>query len=112
MKKLLVLGGFFLMAETAAASCSAIGCDTQVRRLYPSSLADGTVFVEPVDASSGIVNCTLRDNLFFSLKKTHPLFNQIYATLLTATVAKSNVRLRIKEGTPDCEISYVWIVSS
>lgn len=113
MKRYLVSLALFLAFDTSAiAACSSFGCDSKIHRLYPTALPGGVVFIEMTDSANGIANCTLAQDKFFSLKKTHELFDENYAMLLTATIAKSNVRVRIKEGTPDCEVSYVWILGS
>lgn len=89
-------------------ACHKIACDSTVKQLYASSAADGTVFIVPND-SLQLLNCRPVSNRYLSLKSTHPLFDQIYSMLLAAVVSKLQVRVRIVEGSTDCEVAYAWI---
>jgi len=113
MKKfsVLTIASLLLAPITALASCSSTACDTTLTKVYPSPLGGGVVYVqvsEPVTA----LNCTRVPGEFMSLKSTHPLFKESYALLLSSLQAKSPVRVRIVEGSADCEIVYVWVVAS
>jgi hypothetical protein len=109
MKKLMITLLLVAWPLMSYGSCDTKGCNTLIKRLYATGLADGRVLLQPEDDPKGIVNCSLVENTFFSLKKSHPSFNEIYAMALASTLANRPVRMRIKEGTSDCELSYMWV---
>ncbi|WP_218417931.1 hypothetical protein [Alteromonas lipotrueae] len=94
---------------TVDASCTQNSCDTSIARLYLSGTSDGRVFIEPSEVASGVVNCELAEGKFFTLYQSHPLFSEIYSTLLASKIASRSVRLRIHENTLDCKLLYIWL---
>lgn len=112
MLKALIIVISLAYCGSAFGSCTAQGCTTTVKRVYATSTAEGSVYLQPDEASLSNVNCTPAEGTFFVLKKTHPLFNEIYSMALASVMANRPVRLRIWELTPDCELAYMWVWSS
>ena len=108
--KLVLIFFAVIFAFKADAKCSQNSCDTNISRLYLTSLADGRVFVEPSDVASEIINCEMAEGKFFTLYKSHPLFREVYSTLLTAKISNRSVRLRIVENTSGCKLAYIWLM--
>lgn len=100
-----------LAATNAFAACNQNACDTTISRLYATGFDDGRIFIEP-EGDISPLNCSAVNNVFLTLKKNHPLFNEIYSMLLSATIAKSDVRVRMVENSSDCQVAYAWIVSN
>lgn len=109
MNKLLIFIAISLFANSAFASCNSTSCYTTIKRIYASGLADKTVFIEPNDSPAGIVNCTLSEGTYFTLKESHPLYSEIYSLSLAALMAKNQVLLRIVENSSDCELGYAMV---
>lgn len=97
------------MANSAFASCNSKSCTTTIERIYATGYVDGRVYIEPADDPSGKVNCTLAENTFFTLKKEHPLFSEIYSMSLATLLSKNTVILRIVENSSDCELAYAMV---
>lgn len=96
-----------LFAGLVNSECGENGCNTTIKRLYATGLGD-TVYIKIADSIEPL-NCTPRESPYLSLKLSHPLFKEIYSMMLTATVSKSPVRVRMIDNSPVCEISYAWI---
>lgn len=91
------------------ASCSPQACVTKIKRLYLTGGTSGSILVMPTEVAQGYVNCTLKEGHYLTLKNDHPLFSEIYSTLLAIKIAEKNVRIRIVEESNNCEISYIWL---
>jgi hypothetical protein len=99
-------------SRTAAANpCSGVACvNTEVQRLYPASdVNNPKVYVRPKDGGQASLTCTAVSGVYLTLKITHPLFNEIFASLLEATINAKKVTLRVKDNSPDCEILYIVV---
>lgn len=94
------------------ADCNSNGCNVSasdpIKRMYLTHLLGGQVYVE-VSSGKQNLDCILLENKFLVLKSTHLLFKETYATLLSGGGAGKNMHIRIKSGSTNCEISYVWI---
>lgn len=103
-----------IASTSAQAACNDKFCEGSandvIRILY---LSQGqNVWIE-VPAADGVnLNCNRVEGKFLSLKPSHGLFKEVYSTLLTAVSQNLKVRLRIVEGSSDCEISYVFLYNS
>jgi hypothetical protein len=100
------------VSRTAAADpCSGNFCkNTTISRLYPGGdVNDPRVFIMPKDAGQQFLNCTPVSGVYVTLKVTHPLFAESYAALLDATTNNKKVWLRVKDGSPDCELAYITV---
>ena len=91
--------------------CSGLNCAmTTVPRLYPASnVSNARVYVQPTDGGQASLDCTPISGVYLTLKASHPLFSEIYASLLEATIHDRTVTLRVKEDSADCEILYIVV---
>lgn len=99
-------------ARPAAANpCAGVTCArTTIQRLYPASnVSDPRVYVRPTDGGQAALDCTAVSGVYLTLKTSHPLFGEIFASLLEATIHDKEVSLRMKEDSPDCEILYIVV---
>lgn len=100
------------VAVNAHAECTLNGCiasgSDPIKNIYLTAISDGQVYIE---APSGRENldCTLAEGRFLMLRSTHPLFKEIYATLLAGVMADKTLWLRIKNGSAKCEINYIQL---
>ena len=102
IKVILLILSAFLTASIFAA-CTSKSCTTTIDRLYASQ--SGVVYIDIKDSMNSL-NCRPKNDVFISLKKDHPLFEQIYAMLLTVIATESEVQLRIVENSSDCTLAY------
>ena len=112
MKALLTAAVSFIIACSSTytfATCSPQSCTTKIERLYLTGSSSGDILVKPADPADGIVNCTLREGSYLTLKNDHLLFSEIYSTLLAIKISEKDVRIRIVEESDNCEISYIWL---
>lgn len=106
----LVLPLFFM--GNAYAGCDAIGCSTSptdpIKRIYLTGISDGQVYIEPPSGKENL-NCTLRENMYLTLKSTHPLFKETYSALLAGATAEKKMYIRIHSGSTNCEVAFVMV---
>lgn len=106
--RLLILGLLICLNFKAIAACSAIACTGKGKEvllsIYPNS--SGSIYLQG-GAQRNNLNCTLREGHYMTLKKTHANFDEIFSTLLTGIAMNKRMTIRIKTGSPDCEVSYV-----
>lgn len=94
---------FNVAAVCSATSCSGKGKDVLLS-IYPNG--SGNVYLQaPADRAN--LNCVLIEGHYMTLKQSHPLFKEIYSTLLTGIAANKHMTIRIKTGSAGCEVSYV-----
>lgn len=115
-KSMILLAGLCAAQVTGtgvaeANPCSGLFCNsTTIAKLYPASdTATPKVFVKVTDGGEASLTCGPVANSYLTLKTSHPLFNEIFATLLNATVANKKVTFRIVSGSADCDIAYVLL---
>lgn len=65
----------FGLCDYVSASCSENSCTSEIAQIYVSGTSDGKIYFDPKDDPTGVVNCTLYNNQYFTLKKDHPLFD-------------------------------------
>lgn len=106
-KQFMILLSCVVFTTTSYANCDAIGCTSTIKRVYPTALSKGVVYLELNTKVPSTLRCTLAENRFFALKKNHPLFKETYALALTSYLAQKVVRIRIRENTNDCEVLYM-----
>ena len=93
--------------SASADPCAGNFCNrTTVTKLFPIGNNDPRVHVRPTDGGLNALACTAVGQ-YLTLKASHPLFSEIYAALLDATIHNKDVTFRIVTGSPDCEISYI-----
>ncbi|WP_152547950.1 hypothetical protein [Photobacterium galatheae] len=98
----------FLFSSTTWAACSpnqchGIGKDVLVS-VYPSGT--GHIYLE-APADKGKLNCQLVEGHYMTLKNTHPVFEAMYSTILTALSTQKKLTVRIVENSEGCEVMYV-----
>ncbi|QUJ67371.1 hypothetical protein KDD30_15240 [Photobacterium sp. GJ3] len=98
---------FFLSPTTWAAcypnQCQGVGKDILVS-VYPSST--GNIYLE-APAGKEKLNCKLAEGYYMTLKNTHPIFEVMYSTILTAVSTQKKLTVRIVENSEGCEVMYV-----
>ena len=91
-------------------SCTGKGPDL-MKLLFPNHSGKGYIW-GPADR--GNLNCNLVEGKYMVLKggvDGHPLFKEMYSTMLTGLASGKQMKIRVTEGSPDCEVMYVWIWS-
>lgn len=87
-----------------ADQCASWGCTSTIEQLYTN--ANGLIYVStPLDETKA--NCTVYAGSYFVLNPAAKNFSEVYSSLLAAYMSDSKVQLRIKEGSANCELSYV-----
>ncbi len=105
-KAFAILATFALCPPALAqATCRPTSCTGVIERLY---VAGDRVFVSLVGGLKGL-NCTQVSGVYVTLPKGHVTFKETYALLLAGKMTRDPVTLRITEGSPDCQIQYVFI---
>lgn len=103
---------FLLFASASWAGCNNIACygvgkDVLTRTYLASS---GNIYIgAPVGKEN--LKCDLFEGQYMTLKPAHPLFSEIYSTILTGIAAQKQLQIRIVENSPECEVMYVTINS-
>lgn len=117
MKKIVLL--FFMLAAPMAGiagtapfqGCQKLGCIGKIDRIYLHP--EGTVKVPPPIGSSGsdtsAVGCSLSEGAYFTIKRNHPHFSEMYSMLLAAHMSQRDVYIRILENSADCEVRYTAV---
>lgn len=95
-----------LQATAAIVGCTTIACESQVAELYPTSQSGGVVLVKLQLAQTSL-NCTQLGGAYLTLKPSNAVFREMFAVLLMSMQNQAPVMVRIVEGSPDCEITYV-----
>jgi hypothetical protein len=101
---LILIASVLLPLTAYADKCASWGCISSIETLYTN--ADGVIYVgTPLDES--LANCTPISNVYFSLNPSRQNAEKIYSSLLAAYMSGGKIQLRVKEGTNNCELSYV-----
>jgi len=90
-----------------AGTCDTIACTGKIIYLYPHG-GNGSIYVE-IDGNKEALNCNLTQGKYIVLKETSKLHSEIYSMLLAVTIAQKNIRIRIVENSPDCELAYTML---
>jgi hypothetical protein len=112
MPKKLVLIGTVLASSVGVvtdghADCRQNRCDNvMIEKLFVRGDDAIQVSTTGIEAS---LECTPSEEIFLTLRRTHPNQKEIYAALLSAKLADHNIRIRLREETEDCTISYVML---
>jgi hypothetical protein len=110
IKNILAVLALQIPVLAVAGTCDSAGCTGKVKNLYPHG-GTGHVYIEMDADNMSALNCTLFQGAFIVLKETNKRHAEIYSMLLTASVMGKDVRVRIIEGTPDCELIYTMLSS-
>lgn len=100
---------FSIFATHSIAGCDSRFCsgiqDEVIKSIYPTQ--SGKVYFEAPPAYKANLNCTLVEGYYMVLDPSHPLFKEIYSTVLTAMTAGKQLQVRIVENSSDCRVAYV-----
>ena len=107
LKVLFLSSTLFWSSLALSGSCDSISCTAKITNLYPHG-GNGKIYIE-VDADKSSLNCSLDQGRFITLKETSKRHSEIYSMLLAATIAEKEIRLRIVDGSSDCELSYTML---
>lgn len=119
MKKMEVVLLFVLLAapmaiiagDTPFQGCQKLGCIGKIERIYLHP--DGAIKVPPPVGSSGsdasVIGCSLSEGTYFTIKRSHPHFTEMYSMLLAAHMSKRDVYIRIEENTAGCNVRYTAV---
>jgi hypothetical protein len=103
-KKLyMALAGCFI-STASYAGCDANGCTSKISNLYVTG--NGDIYLKPSDTANGKVTCTLAENTYFTLERSHVSFSELYAMALAAKISDRSIRMRIKNNSTNCGIAY------
>lgn len=106
---LLLLAPMLASAESPPfIGCGATGCIGVWGSIYVTASGDVHI-TKPDGANTSPLQCTLSEGLYFTLKRAHPGFKEIYGLLLTAQATQKNVFLRALESSVDCELVYAVV---
>lgn len=101
----LLIIGFNSNINAETNICSSSGCISKIEVFYV--ISSGKLYIgTPLDEK--LANCTPVSGVYFTLSQTSTS-EMIFSTLLSAYMSNSTVQLRIKEGSDNCEISYVTL---
>lgn len=108
MFKYIVLAASVAFASNASAACYTNYCKgpavSTVLSVFPNG--SGNIFLElPTDKTN--LNCTLTEGAYGLLKSDHPLFKEIYSTILSAVSMNKLLQVRFIEGSAGCHVAYV-----
>ena len=96
-----------VLSSNTYAGCGQVGCsDVKVSRLYLKS--DGDIAIGTSDDEKKIKNC--KSSRYIYLSKKHPLFKEIYATLLSTKRADEKVFIRTVTSPKSCYLSYLVVL--
>ncbi|PHQ83227.1 MAG: hypothetical protein COB58_09295 [Thalassobium sp.] len=113
MKKFLFACIFMLSSAAAfSATCDANGCSGTPQELfdnyYLTSIEDGQIYLGlRGDVNRNNLDCSLAEGNYLKILSTHPLFEEIYSSLLTASAMDRKIMLRIENGSVGCNVLYV-----
>jgi hypothetical protein len=106
IKRILFLFVMLFPGMVLAGACNPSYCEGKITNLYTNG-SNGVVYIR-MDGDMSDLNCTLNDG-YINLRQSNLLHSEIYSSLLSASIAKANIRLRIREGSPDCELLYTML---
>ncbi|RSD29696.1 hypothetical protein [Vibrio pectenicida] len=107
--KLLPFMLIFFSTFSFADECGSWGCISTIETLYTN--AEGVIYIgTPLDEKKA--NCQPVSDVYFTLNPNASNASYIYSSLLSAYMAGKKIGLRIKEGHPKCELSYVNLKST
>lgn len=108
VKKFIVIVVGVLLASDLFAECNQNACygvaEDALVSVYPNS--SGNIYLQAGVGKENL-DCALVEDHFMVLKSDHPLFKEAYSTLLAALMSQKQLTVRIKNGSPICEVSYV-----
>ena len=97
----------FSSAAIAASVCSGRYCNNvKVTRLYPST---GAVYLS-TDGIEASLDCDAggSGDIYLTLERTHPGFQNVYALILTAHETQRPINFAMNAGTGPCVVTYIF----
>ena len=105
MKRLVGILVFLLSPVVLIADeCKSWGCISTLSEVYVTALSDIRI-ATPLDET--LANCAPVSDKYFTIKQGAPNYEAMYSTVLAAYMADKKIQLRVKEGSSDCELSYI-----
>lgn len=108
IKRILFFLVLLIPGIAVAGTCTSIYCDGKITTLYPNG-SNGIVYII-MDGNMSTLDCTLSQGSYIVLKKTNQLHSEIYSMLLSSVMAQRDIRVRILQGSADCELSYTMLM--
>ncbi|MEW6995209.1 hypothetical protein AADZ84_13185 [Colwelliaceae bacterium MEBiC 14330] len=108
--KYIILLLLMVYSSQGLANCIERGCSGIASELfdrYYLSPAGGGQLRLKLKVDSSKLDCSLAEGKYMTLMASHPLFEEIYSSLLTASVSKKKVFVRIDQGSDNCQVSYL-----
>ena len=100
-----------LASLNASAGCDVNGCSGKgndvVVSTYVTSHSSGRIYLQAPASTRNNLDCDLVEGNYMTLSGNHPLFKESYSTILTALSTNKTLFVRIKNGSPICEVNYV-----
>jgi hypothetical protein len=108
------------MPSHAAADCSSSACTDRIGRIYVTRNGNlPWVYVSIEDRATAVkkLSCTTVSGWYFTLRGDHPAFDEMFRVLMDAKNRKgtptedgrNKVTFRLVDGSPTCEIQYIYI---
>ena len=94
---------FNAFSACTTTQCTGVGKGALLS-VYPNS--SGNIYLQ-AGAGRENLDCNLVEGHYMVLKSVHPVFEAAYSTILTALASQKRLTVRIKNGSPICEVSYV-----
>lgn len=102
---------FILWSSTdafAAVSCSDIQCNGPMAELASQVYIDSYGNVRLwMPAEAEVMNCSLSEGRYAVLHHDHPAYAVISSAIMMASASNKKFKIRIAEGSSDCEIDYI-----
>ncbi len=109
--KVMLAAIVMLPSLNASAECDVNGCTGKgndvVVSTYIASHGAGRIYLQAPASTKSNLGCDLVEGHYMTLSGDHPLFEESYSTILTALSTNKTLFVRIKNGSPICEVSYV-----
>lgn len=93
------------LAGPASAECNQTRCTGEIETLYVNA---ARVMISTTSDERKL-NCRLEENRYIKLELNHPVFDELYAMLLTAKAGRLQTTLRIEEGSNGCRLVYALL---
>ena len=95
-----------------SAGCASNGCTGTPSELftnfYVTGHTDGRVFLHlKENVAKQNLDCSLAEGAYMSVLATHPLFKEIYSSLLSASALNRKIYVRIINRSVGCEVAYI-----
>jgi hypothetical protein len=99
-------------ATAFSATCDTNGCSGTPQELfdnyYLTSIDDGQIYLNlRSDVNKNNLDCSLAEGNYLKILSTHPLFEEIYSSLLAASAMDRKLMFRIENGSAGCNVLYV-----